>query len=78
MFFRRRWAAIGKDVVVLHVFPRGKLVPNMSNFGMKLETYLRMAQIPYEVQGANHLFSYYSSLTSFYSHGSFPCTFNLL
>jgi len=45
---RRRWAAIGKDVVVLHVFPRGKLVPNMSNFGMKLETYLRMAQIPYE------------------------------
>ncbi|CAG7728046.1 unnamed protein product [Allacma fusca] len=38
-----------KDVVVLHHTKRGKTVPNLSPFALKLETYLRMANIPYQV-----------------------------
>lgn len=44
---RKRWAKIGKDVVVLHGFPRGRFTPNTSPFVIKLETYLRLAKITY-------------------------------
>ncbi|XP_021372155.1 failed axon connections-like isoform X2 [Mizuhopecten yessoensis] len=39
------------DVVYLHVFPRAmaKCVPNISPFAMKLETWLRMNDISYEI-----------------------------
>lgn len=46
---RKKWAAVGKDVVVVHALPKGRLTPNISPFVMKLETYLRLASIPYEV-----------------------------
>jgi hypothetical protein len=40
---------IGQDVVVLHQLDRGVFTPNISPFPLKLETYLRMANIPYQV-----------------------------
>ncbi|XP_050740041.1 failed axon connections homolog, partial [Eriocheir sinensis] len=46
---RARWAGVGSDVVVLHIFPRGTTCPSLSPFVMKLETYLRLASIPYLV-----------------------------
>ncbi|KAK7067236.1 hypothetical protein SK128_002944 [Halocaridina rubra] len=46
---RRKWNAVGKDVVVVHTFPRAKCIPNLSPFALKLETYLRMADIKYEL-----------------------------
>ncbi|XP_042863715.1 failed axon connections homolog [Penaeus japonicus] len=46
---RRRWNGAGKDVVVLHIFSRGYTCPSLSPFVIKLETYLRMADIPYQV-----------------------------
>ena len=46
---RAQWKERSKDKVILHQFPRGKLAPNMSPFCLQLETYLRMANIPYEV-----------------------------
>lgn len=45
---RKKWNAVGKNVVVLHQIVRGKNTPNISPFPLKLETYLRMANIPYE------------------------------
>jgi hypothetical protein len=38
-----------KDKVILHVFPRTKTIPNMGHFVMKLETYLRIHKIPFQV-----------------------------
>ncbi|KAL3890845.1 hypothetical protein ACJMK2_003120 [Sinanodonta woodiana] len=35
------------DTVVLHQFERSVFAPSLSPFAMKLETYLRMAEIPY-------------------------------
>lgn len=35
-------------VVILHQYERGLGVPNLSPFCLKLETYLRMAKIPYD------------------------------
>ncbi|KAI9557893.1 hypothetical protein GHT06_014645 [Daphnia sinensis] len=40
--------SIGKDVVLLHQLERGVFTPSISPFPLKLETYLRMADIPYE------------------------------
>lgn len=37
------------NVVYLHQFPRWKYSPNASPFCVKLETYLRLARIPYSV-----------------------------
>ena len=37
------------NTVILHQPARAPLVPCSSPFGLKLETYLRMSQIPYEV-----------------------------
>jgi len=45
---RQKWNAVGKNVVVLHQVQRGKFTPSISPFPLKLETYLRMAKIPYE------------------------------
>lgn len=40
-----------RDVVYLHVFPRvmAKCVPNISPFAMKVEMWLRMNDIPYQI-----------------------------
>ena len=38
-----------KDVVYFYTFPGAVVVPNVSPFGLKLETWLRMANIRYEV-----------------------------
>ncbi len=40
-----KWNAAGKDVVVLHMFPRAIYCPNPSPFVIKLETWLRMNNI---------------------------------
>lgn len=37
------------DVVFLHVFPPSPRVPNPSGFGLKLQTFLRLTNIRYEV-----------------------------
>jgi hypothetical protein len=39
------WDAVGKDVVVLHMFDRAIHAPNPSPFPLKLETWLRMNNI---------------------------------
>ncbi|KAK3609001.1 hypothetical protein CHS0354_003900 [Potamilus streckersoni] len=36
-----------KDTVILHQFERSVFAPSLSPFAMKLETYLRMTEIPY-------------------------------
>lgn len=46
---RKKWNDVGQDIVVLHMFPRGRFCPNLSPFVLKLETYLRMAEVPYQV-----------------------------
>lgn len=44
---RATWDNAGKDVVVLHQFPRGRTCPNLSMYPLKLETYLRVVKIKY-------------------------------
>ncbi|ODM93959.1 hypothetical protein Ocin01_12720 [Orchesella cincta] len=51
--WERENANVPQDVVILHTLPRGKPVPNPSPFAMKLETYLRMAKITYELDFEN-------------------------
>lgn len=46
-YLREQWRFAGKDVVVLHQFPRARFCPNPSPFSIKLETYLRMTGIQY-------------------------------
>lgn len=38
-----------QDVVYLFQFKRSTCIPSMSPFSLKLETWLRMANVPYEV-----------------------------
>jgi glutathione S-transferase len=45
---REKWEKLDKDTVVLHQFSRGKVTPSISPFPLKLETYLRIADIKYE------------------------------
>ena len=40
-----KWNAIGKDVVILHQFPRARFCPSPSPYPIKLETFLRMHNI---------------------------------
>ncbi len=42
-----KWSQAGKDVVVLHQFPRARFCPNPSPFPIKIETFLRMFDIKY-------------------------------
>ncbi|XP_076047867.1 failed axon connections homolog isoform X2 [Oratosquilla oratoria] len=46
---RKKWNSAEKDLVILHTIPRGRYCPNLSPFVVKLETYLRMADIKYEI-----------------------------
>ncbi|XP_042867419.1 failed axon connections homolog [Penaeus japonicus] len=46
---RRKWEDVPKDVVLVHALPKGRLAPNVSPFVLKLETYLRLAKIPYQL-----------------------------
>ncbi|CAC5358795.1 unnamed protein product [Mytilus coruscus] len=41
------------DTVILHQIGRGPYAPSMTPYAIKLETYLRMANIPYEVDCVN-------------------------
>lgn len=50
---REKWASAGKDVVVLHTVPRGNYCPSLSPFALKLETFLRMMDIKYQVSIEN-------------------------
>ena len=42
-----------RDKVILFQVRRGPFAPSMSPFALKLETYLRMAEIPYQVRTQN-------------------------
>jgi len=44
-----KWSVTPKDKVILHQIPRCKPLPNVSPFALKLETYLRLNKIPYEI-----------------------------
>ncbi|XP_076059272.1 failed axon connections homolog isoform X2 [Oratosquilla oratoria] len=46
---RKQWDAVGKDVVLLHQFWRGKYCPNLSPFALKVESFIRLANIEYKV-----------------------------
>ncbi|XP_064118418.1 failed axon connections homolog [Macrobrachium nipponense] len=46
---RKQWNNAGKDVVVLHQFIRGKYCINLSPFAVKVESFLRLADIKYVV-----------------------------
>ncbi|WAR17676.1 hypothetical protein MAR_032270 [Mya arenaria] len=45
-----------RDIVVLHSIPRDRLTPNLGNFSLKLETYLRVNAIPYQVEHVDTTF----------------------
>ena len=45
----RRRKCVPDDVVLLYSFPRTTFAPNASPYVIKLETYLRMAKIPYQI-----------------------------
>lgn len=44
---KKKWNAIGENVVVLHQFSRPTTALSVSPFPAKLETYLRMSNIKY-------------------------------
>ena len=50
-----------RDKVILFQVRRGPFAPSMSPFALKLETYLRMAEIPYQVgtQNVDVLFCFF-------------------
>jgi hypothetical protein len=45
----RKFSKTPKDVVILHGFSRPRTIPNVSPFVLKVETFLRMSKIKYEV-----------------------------
>jgi len=44
-----KWSSTPKDVVILHGFPPGKTIVNASPFVLKVQTFMRMANIKYEM-----------------------------
>lgn len=52
---RKKWASVGKDVVVLHQPGRGTDIPCASPQCLQLETFLRITRIPYEVRECHHI-----------------------
>jgi len=44
-----KWSNTPKDVVILHGFPAGKTIANASPFVLKVQTFMRMANIKYEM-----------------------------
>ena len=47
--FRVRGVDYSRDTVIVHQFLKGTYAPSLGHFVVKLETYLRIAKIPYEV-----------------------------
>jgi len=58
---KKQGNCIGEDVVVLHQLDRGVFTPNISPFPLKLETYLRMANIPYQVYRLIYIVNNYTN-----------------
>ena len=52
---RKIWDSVGKDVVILHSFPRGNTCLSLTPFSLKLETYLRMNNIKYVTEFKNFI-----------------------
>ncbi|XP_021945780.1 failed axon connections homolog isoform X1 [Folsomia candida] len=48
-----RWNNTPKDLVILHGFEAAKTMPNASPFVLKVQTYLRMANIPHKMDYAD-------------------------
>ncbi|XP_063869247.1 failed axon connections homolog isoform X1 [Scylla paramamosain] len=46
---RKEWDSTGQDVVLLHQFRRGRFCPNLSPFALKVEAFLRLANIQYKI-----------------------------
>ena len=49
----QKWRKVGRDVVVLHQYPRGNTCINLSPFPIKVETFLRMNGIKYVTETAH-------------------------
>ena len=48
-YFRVCGVDYPRDTVIVHQFLKGTYAPSLGHFVVKLETYLRIAKIPYEV-----------------------------
>merc|ERR1712002_1000770 len=46
---REEWAKVKENTVILHQFRRGLVCPNLSPFALKVESFLRLANIEYQV-----------------------------
>jgi len=49
-----RWKKTPKDVVILHCFPPARTLPNASPFVLKVQTYLRMANIQFKLDHVDY------------------------